>query len=150
MEGVQKYTGCPRPACAVLPPLMRSPGVLAAVADERKSVVASGAHEIELVTAARAVLDCPQIAGVRIERCALDVSQPIRKDFGPHARATGRNGLLRGIEPSGLILQHLAVGVAETLRLLVHRARHRRRRRGCDQQRAIAREHQIADCRLRG
>src|SRR5262245_5871714 len=58
----------------------RHPRILDAVRDFGPAVVAAALDAVELVAAARAVLDLPQLP-LRIERCSLDVAMAERPDF---------------------------------------------------------------------
>src|SRR4030095_12148826 len=56
-------------------------GVIDAVTDHRPAVVPAFAHHVDLVAAARTVLDVPGLAGRRIDRERLYVAMSITPDF---------------------------------------------------------------------
>src|SRR5690606_13022892 len=79
----------------------RAAAVLDAVGDDRPAVVAPGAHDVQLVAAAGAVLHGPQLARSRVQGRALDVAVAQRPDLGPRAR----------LADEGIVRRDRAVGV---------------------------------------
>ena len=74
--------------------------VLDAVRDRRPAIVLARARNVDLVAAARAVLDFPQLTGGRVQRRGLDVAMAKRPDLGPdallsHERVVPRNRSVR-------------------------------------------------------
>ena len=94
----------------------RLTAVLPPVADDRKAVVLSFRHRVDLVAAARSVFARPQHARAGMNRNTLNVSDADRENLGARAAATdervvGRNRSVR------VDAQHLAHVAVELLRL---------------------------------
>src|SRR5690606_14513527 len=60
-------------------------GIVPAIGDDRPAVILAGLRNIDLVAAARAVFDGPELAALRMDRGALRIAVPVRPDFRPHA-----------------------------------------------------------------
>src|SRR5215471_20291972 len=112
--------------------------IVATVGDDRPAVIFAGLRDVDLIAAARAVFDGPQLARGRIERGALHVAVPDRPDLRPPA-------VLFGITRIGASIGHqaheFAEVIARVLRLLAGRIaltqRHEQRTvRGADDARA--------------
>ena len=92
------------------------PRIVAAVGDDRPSVVPALPHPVDLVSAPRAMFDGPERAR-RVERGALGV--PVAP--GPDFRASPRppnEGIIRGDAPVAPDANNLAVVEGEVLRLI--------------------------------
>src|SRR5436309_5149952 len=84
----------------------RRAAVLDAVRDRRPAVVLPFPRDVDLVAAARAVLDLPQLAGLRMKRRSLHVAMAERPDLVTHALRRGKRIVLRnraiGVEADDL------------------------------------------------
>src|SRR5262245_20293987 len=85
--------------------------VVVSVPDYREAVIPASRDRVDLVAAPRAVFACPQLAGMRMKRHTLIVSNTQRKDFRPYVgspneRIVGGNGSVR---LDSKILAHQAV-----------------------------------------
>ena len=82
--------------------------VLTTVADNGKTVVLARMNDVELIAAARLVLDRPQFAGRRVQRGALLIAKADGVERGIGIGCV-RNGLSFGIVPSVLIRKTLPI-----------------------------------------
>src|SRR5688572_9839911 len=117
----------------------RLTAVLEPVRDRRPTVVLALARDIDLVAAARAVLDFPELAGLGMERGRLDVAVPVRPDLRQRVLLTDER-IVVGHAAVGVNADDLAERALEHLRLQAtgdHAAL-----AGRDEQRAVAREYQ--------
>ena len=95
----------------------RQAAVGAAIGDHRPAVVDAGAHDVDLVAAARPVLLQPEPAGLRVHGQPLRVAVAVAEDLGPGARAADERIVLRHAAV-GMQAHHLAGDLAQILRAL--------------------------------
>ena len=95
----------------------RRAGVVDAVGDHRPAVVDAGAHDVDLVAAARAVLVQPRDAGLRVDGQTLRVAMAVAEDLGPRARDADERIVL-GHAAVRMQPDHLAVILAQVLRAI--------------------------------
>ena len=99
---------------------LRADAVVAAVGDDGPAVVGAGRGHVEFVAALRPVLHRPQLAGRRMQRCALDVAVAVAPDLrlgilALHERVVGRRLAV------GLDAHDFADVVVERLRVVLAR-----------------------------
>ena len=95
------------------------PGIIDAIGNHRPAMIFAGLRLIQLVTAACAMLDNPQLSPVlRVKRRRLHVTMAIGPDLRPRTPSRPTNGLSFGMPPSGWILTTLPNVVAQILRLI--------------------------------
>src|SRR3954469_13849667 len=92
-------------------------GVIDAEADHRPAVVLALGDDIDLVAAARAVLDFPELAGDGMDREALFVAMAITPDLGPGSVAADER-IVRRCSAIRRDADQLAEVIAEILRLV--------------------------------
>ena len=90
--------------------------VVDAVADDRPAVVGARFDQIELIAAARTVLDGPDLAACRIDRERLGIAMPVTPDLGPGISAPDEGIVLRDAAIR-IQARHLAEIAAQILRL---------------------------------
>jgi hypothetical protein len=125
------------PSFAVMPLADLLAAVLATVGDHGPAIVLPRLRQVDLVAAARTVLDLPQLPGIGVKGRALGIAVAIRPDLGaragaPNERVVRRNAAVRRDaddlpEVSAEVLGLVALGISLA---------------GRDEEIAVAREHE--------
>src|SRR5690606_30458357 len=72
-----------------------SAGIVPPVGDHRPAIVLAGFRHVDLIAAARAVLDDPKLTARRIDRRSLRIAMAVRPDLRPHAILADERIVLR-------------------------------------------------------